>query len=406
MSNNPIKILVHGSFPGCNYWRLVTPHMTLKKYYPNDFEITILDKKGKIKLDDFDILIFNRYIGDWKYTLQILSACKRLGVTTILDIDDHWENPKLPKENFKGKGIDWAYGNRLIQFEKTFPACDYITTSTSIFRSELLSYNKNIEVFPNAIDPDEKQWQPTPEESDRVRVGWLGSSGHINDINLLKNSFQKLHSDTTLKDKYQLVLCGFDTRGAISVFNEKTGLPERGNKPIIRQIKLEETAWYNYEQVFTKNYNFISDENDRKKLLKYKKRPQTKSPEYNRVWSTDVTKFANNYNLMDIALAPLDDCIFNKCKSQLKVLEAGFHKKAIIAQDFGPYNIDCVSGKNSLLVPTSENQDGWYKHIKTLINNPNMVKDLGEQLYEDVQKYNLKKITKDRAEWYKSIIKK
>ena len=69
MSNNPIKILVHGSFPGCNYWRLVTPHMTLKKYYPNDFEITILDKKGKIKLDDFDILIFNRYIGDWKYTL-------------------------------------------------------------------------------------------------------------------------------------------------------------------------------------------------------------------------------------------------------------------------------------------------------------------------------------------------
>ena len=30
-------------------------------------------------------------------------------------------------------------------------------------------------------------------------------------------------------------------------------------------------------------------------------------------------------------------------KSQLKVIEAGFHKKALVGQDYGPYTIDCVS---------------------------------------------------------------
>ena len=109
---------------------------------------------------------------------------------------------------------------------------------------------------------------------------------------------------------------------------------------------------------------------------------------------------------MDISLAPLKETTFNQVKSQLKVVEAGFHKKALIAQDFGPYTIDLVHGKNSLLVPTSKNHKQWYKHIKTLINNPNMIKDLGEQLYEDVQKYHIKEVTKNRAEWYRSIVNK
>ena len=42
-------------------------------------------------------------------------------------------------------------------------------------------------------------------------------------------------------------------------------------------------------------------------------------------------------------MAPLKEHDFNKNKSQLKVIEAGFHKKALIAQDYGPYQIDCVN---------------------------------------------------------------
>jgi len=40
------------------------------------------------------------------------------------------------------------------------------------------------------------------------------------------------------------------------------------------------------------------------------------------------------------------------------------------------------------------------------VNNPNLMVDLGERLYETVKdKYDLRNVTKTRAEWYKSLIK-
>jgi glycosyltransferase involved in cell wall biosynthesis len=101
-------------------------------------------------------------------------------------------------------------------------------------------------------------------------------------------------------------------------------------------------------------------------------------------------------------------------KSQLKVIEAGFYKKALIASNVGPYTIDLkhaldkgqFTNGNALLVNESNNHSDWAKHIKKLVDNPNMITDLGERLYETVsQKYDLNIVTKTRAEFYKSLIK-
>ena len=44
--------------------------------------------------------------------------------------------------------------------------------------------------------------------------------------------------------------------------------------------------------------------------------------------------------------------------------------------------------------------------LQLLIQNPNMIKDMGERLYETVKDtYNLENVTKERASWYKSLIK-
>jgi glycosyltransferase involved in cell wall biosynthesis len=100
-------------------------------------------------------------------------------------------------------------------------------------------------------------------------------------------------------------------------------------------------------------------------------------------------------------------------KSQLKVIEAGFYKKALIASNVGPYMIDLkhslqngnfVDG-NALLVDENRNHSDWAKYIEKLLKNPNMVKDMGERLYETVKdRYDLNVVTKQRAEFYKSII--
>ena len=46
------------------------------------------------------------------------------------------------------------------------------------------------------------------------------------------------------------------------------------------------------------------------------------------------------------------------------------------------------------------------KNIKKLVDNPNMITDLGERLYETVKdKYDLNVVTAERASFYKSLIK-
>jgi glycosyltransferase involved in cell wall biosynthesis len=101
-------------------------------------------------------------------------------------------------------------------------------------------------------------------------------------------------------------------------------------------------------------------------------------------------------------------------KSQLKVIEAGFYKKALIATNLGPYTIDlkhCLNNGNfvdgnAMLVDENRNHSDWAKYIEKLVKNPNLVKDMGERLYETVKdKYDLRNVTKNRSEWYKSLIK-
>jgi hypothetical protein len=136
---------------------------------------------------------------------------------------------------------------------------------------------------------------------------------------------------------------------------------------------------------------------------------------YKRVWTKPITTYATNYNLFDISLAPLKETMFNKVKSQLKVIEAGFHKKALIAQDFGPYQIDLVNmiekgGKinengNAILIPSNKNHKQWYKEIKRLHDNPELITLLSENLYKTVsEKYHIDIVTKTRAEFYKKIV--
>jgi glycosyltransferase involved in cell wall biosynthesis len=60
---------------------------------------------------------------------------------------------------------------------------------------------------------------------------------------------------------------------------------------------------------------------------------------------------------------------------------------------------------NALLVDENRNHSDWAKYIEKLLKNPNMVKDMGERLYETVKdKYDLSIVTKSRAEFYKSIV--
>jgi glycosyltransferase involved in cell wall biosynthesis len=323
-----------------------------------------------------------------------------LGVITIVDIDDYW----MPGKEHPIHDI--------IKFNKinekivaNLKVAKYVTTTTELFADEIKKLNKNVVVFPNAINPNESQFKEPTLESDRLRIGWLGGSSHLHDIQLLDQSLSKI---TSLKDKVQYVLCGFDTRGTVTEINSQTGEHTK------RNILPAETVWAAYEKIFTQNYSIVSDDY-KKNLLNYSQEvyPNELDEAYVRVWTKPVTSYAKNYSKFDVSLSPIKNHMFNRMKSQLKVIEAGFYKKALIASNLGPYTIDlkhCLShgefvDGNAMLVEENRNHSDWAKFIEKLVKNPNLAKDMGERLYETVKdKYDLNIVTKARAEFYKSII--
>jgi glycosyltransferase involved in cell wall biosynthesis len=349
---------------------------------------------------------------------------KGLGITSIMDLDDYWApGTHHPAYHLiKQAELDKKITNNLILAEN-------VTTTTEIFAKEINKLNKNVFVLPNAIDPNEKQYIPNLEPSNgRLRIGWLGGSSHLKDLEILNGVVGKLKNDGLL-DKVQFVLCGFDLRGnhtdiinivdpvtGLPVIDPATGRPKTEQK--IRPIQPKESVWYQYERIFTDDYKSVSQEY-KDFLLRFKEEEYANvaNEPYRRVWTKHISSYATNYNLFDVSLAPLEENIFNKVKSQLKVIEAGFHKKAIIAQNFGPYQIDLTNAikfggefdetANGILIEKNKNHKDWYSSIKKLVNNPEYVKMLQDNLYETIKDtYSVAKVCESRRALYQDLVAK
>jgi glycosyltransferase involved in cell wall biosynthesis len=404
-----LKILVVPSDrTGVGYFRSSNPHIALENNYPDEFHVDIdyePDLNNAEWLKQYDIVHYHRTLGSYEQMESLVNYLKSLGIISIMDLDDYWcPGPHHPAHLIiKNNELDKKILNNI-------KVAENVTTTTSVFAEEIAKFNKSVYVLPNAIDPNEKQFKSNPEPSNRIRIGWLGGSSHLKDLEILKGLVSKLRGDGLI-DKIQFVLCGFDTRGTHTEIDPVT------KEQKVRNIMPMESVWYNYEQIFTDGYSIVSPEY-KEFLMKFTmdEYPNIQNEPYRRVWTKPISTYASNYNLFDISLAPIEENIFNKVKSQLKVIEAGFHKKAIIAQNYGPYKIDLKNAimfgggfdetANGILIDTAKNHKDWYSALKKLINNPEYIKVLQDNLYETVKDtYSMDKVTSDRRELYHSLVK-
>jgi glycosyltransferase involved in cell wall biosynthesis len=403
-----IKVLVVPSDrTGVSYFRSTKPHIALENKYPDEFHIDV-DYEPNLNDDEFlkqyDIIHYHRTLGQYDQMPVLLNKLKNLGIVTIMDLDDYW-SPGIHHPAYyiiKNNGLDKMILDNI-------KCAENVTTTTPIFAEEIAKYNKNVYVLPNAVDPTEKQFTPNSEPSKRIRIGWLGGSSHLKDLEILNGVVGKLRTDNLI-DKIQFVLCGFDTRGTHTEIDPVT------KQSKTRPIQPWETVWFKYEKIFTDDYKIVSPEY-KEFLLKYDQSeyPNIENEAYRRVWTKPISTYASNYNLFDISLAPLEENIFNKVKSQLKVIEAGFHHKAIIAQDYGPYKIDLKNAiqygggfdetANGILIDSKKNHKDWYSSIKKLIQNPELITTLQNNLYETVKDtYSMDKVTENRRELYRKLL--
>ena len=102
--------------------------------------------------------------------------------------------------------------------------------------------------------------------------------------------------------------------------------------------------------------------------------------------------------------------MFNQVKSQLKVVEAGAHHCPIICSNYGPYTIDDIEGKldgkqKGFLVDESKDiPNKWYEIMKYYVENPDKIKEHGENMFEYVRdNYEVNIVNKKGLELFKNL---
>lgn len=332
---------------GCEYYRQQMPHQALIDYY--NYEIKITNSFKAITDDEllkFDAvhLIRRDYAG-------VIDRCKRMGIPTIFDIDDYWQlyfSHPLNSIYHKQK-----YSENVIN---ALTKADVVTCSTELLANQIKKVRSDVIILPNSILEGERQFENIKyPKSEKLHIGWIGGSMHEIDIELIRESMQKVWDDPDLCDKIVFVFGGYVS-----------------NHPL-----------------YHKFLHYISGGGNKKAIDNIILLPPT-----------NVNEFAFMYDQCHVMLAPLRKNLFNECKSELKVVEAGWKGKAVIASNIEPYN----KFKNVILVEERKGHKDWYKAIKYLTNNPDKVKELQQNLHDEVvSKHNLKENICKLEEIYRTM---
>ena len=399
-----IKMLVIPSDrSGVGKFRSIDPHVYIADHYKDDFDIDIVFNMPHGDLESFlkqyDLIHIHKQLDKGG---KIIDMIKFLGIPVIVDIDDHFNLGYDHPISISARKEKWH-----VPIINHLKKADYVSTTTPIFADVLKKYNDNVVIFPNAVDPNEPQFAAKKNpRTDKLRVGVLCGSSHLKDLELLNGIANQVD-----KDKVQLLLCGFDTRGNQTIF-----MPN-GEKKVV-PILPHQTVWCKYEQILTDNYKTISEEH-KNFLMQYL--PNVDDPfvdePYRRMWTRHITNYATHYQNIDVLIAPLKVNDFNAVKSELKEIECGFTHTAFIGQNYGPYTLNLkpmveFGGKineegTALLVDPSKNHKQWGKYINKLANDSDMLKKLQDNLHDFVKdKYSLDTVCKQRVDFYKKIVNK
>lgn len=364
-----MKILyIADGFSGCSLYRMEIPHKYLSKY-PN-IETRIIHRSGIPKqistlcttLDELkwaDIIVIQQCFDPT--FLEQIKQVKSQGVKIIYELDDDIYN--LPTWN---PAHAFYQRVRSVIDEYIFIA-DALTVTTQHLKQQLSSRHDKIYVCPNSIDfeeidrghivdvisPLDKECNHLPTDEffqrcrDKIIIGWLGSTSHKKDLEILIPVLKRI---TYQYHDRVMVLMGGCTH------NE-----------IVRTISYDNVMFL--EMVEPNIY------------LRYLKSLP-----------------------LDIGLAPLDDILFNKSKSNLKILEYMSIGAVPVASNLNTYNDTITNNTTGYLCNTSID---FIQSIRSLIENPDVLYQMKRKCNVYVREhFDIEKNIKTWISAYKEVLYK
>jgi glycosyltransferase involved in cell wall biosynthesis len=341
---------IHPDDGGCTHYRVDLPLDTLGlKEVAKVTRLTATNSPDEITkaLEPVDALIFPRP-ADEKMVLNI-GKLKEMGKKAVVDFDDDMWNVSPLSPHYKefgtknahycwpdgnmiplwehGKTLDlWENKHRLDWIKETVALADLVTVPTEIIAKIYRQWNEKVVVLPNCVDCNVWKKLPFIRRNDSVRLYWSGGSSHFEDMTLLTDVFP------VIMKKYPqvtLVIMGHLFKGTVKT------LP---------QDRIEFHHW-----VPTSAYPYKSA-------------------------SLDI----------DISLIPLQDTVFNRCKSAIKFIEQSALSVPSVVSLVSPYQ-ELIEGDNGVFVENST--DAWIEGISTLIEDPLLRIKIGDNARRYVEQH-------------------
>lgn len=291
---------------------------------------------------DADLVVFHRPNDD--RSLKIAEMLRKQGKKIVMDNDDTYKGFDQTKLGKLFPKIDQAVDN----FGRF---ADLITCSTEKLKEEYLKLNPNVVVLPNCVDPDD--WsEPERNEGDKVRIGLVGSVGMLGDM----TNFAPTLRELVARPDVQIVLLA---------------LPPRDETTIQRVQKM-----YEPEYAFWDAFNF---------------------KEANKVeWHHFVPQYEYNDKIndmkLDILVIPRADDYFNRCKSNLKFLEASMLEIPVVAQGFSTGDSPYQDPEDAKYMEIILDNSKWMDVLIPLIENKEKRQAMGKKAREYViERYSISK---------------
>lgn len=318
---------------GCGHYRCALP--TFNCYGDLAKNGTSLSLQRDLTAEElfYDAYILHR--NPPEPTIFFLQKVMEKGKKFVIELDDDiFSTPEwMPTDEFKS--TKWALKKALDIASEVWVATPQL--------AEVINKPEKTHVLPNLVDFNAFQKPKPPAPNTPIRVLWMGSNYHDKDLEQVVDPVLRLMSE--YGDAVQFLFWGC----LPAAFAEFTRVPGQN------YATMSQKAEYGTKLLFLEGVPF--------------------KHYYDRLIGVTPA----------IGLCPLYDCKYSHSKTNLKFLEYSMAGAATVVTDLTPYN--CVdNGRDGLKVKAGD-ADGWYKAIKTLIDDAalrqELVKNAREKVYEE-----------------------
>lgn len=302
-----------------------------------------------------DIIVCSRH--DYLHYINLLMALKNYQVPVVVDTDDDVQsvrpfNPGYGSYNPNSDHLAWNV--------KLMSIADAITVSTPQLKEAHEKYGHPVHVVPNVLDLDTRSFPPK-KRSKKIRIGWLGSACHWENLQIIQQAVKDIIANYPQVEFVYTNLYGDIWNRVPDQFRERV-------IPACREIACKD-QWHT-----SCNKAYVTFD-------KY-------------------AKYINKTHL-DIGLAPLYDNLFNRSKSNLRILEYWSDSVAVIASPVRPYKETITDGVDGLF---ALEQRDWYDAIERLVLDADLREKLKKNGRKSLEKWSLKAQIPKLYKTYQTII--